>query len=72
MAAPRDTTYSIKNCYKCGVAFEPPEKKKMSWMNIVPLRENPLMHVALCDECFKAQGGIHWVGSVPKCQVIKE
>lgn len=71
MAAPRDATHSIRSCYKCGKEFEPPEKKKISWMNIVPLKENPLMHVALCDECFEAQGGIHWVRGVPKYEVIR-
>lgn len=69
MAAPRDATHSIKNCRYCGVEFDPSEKKKISWMNITPSKDNPLIHVALCDECYE-KDGIHWVGErVPKYEV---
>lgn len=71
MAAPRDTTHSIKNCYKCGAEFDPPEGKKIAWMNITPLKGSPLQHVALCDACYEADG-IHWVGkTIPKYEVAR-
>ena len=66
-AAPRDTTHSIKNCKLCGKEFDPPQGRKIAWMNIVPSRTNPLVHTALCDECYESEGGVWWVGSdIPK------
>ena len=36
-------------------------------MNIVPSRANPLVHSALCDECYESEGGVWWIGSdIPK------
>jgi cytochrome c553 len=69
MAAPRDTTASIKECYRCGKPFDPPEKGKIPWMNIAPAKENPLMHIAMCDDCH-GKDGIWWVGNIPKYEVL--
>ena len=80
MAAPKDTTHSISNCYKCGKEFvkpcaecpmKPCQKGKKcnigKAMNIAPLKDSERKHtfVALCDECYDEQG-IWWVGSIPK------
>ena len=73
MAAPQDTTHSIKTCKYCGKEFVKPcdecelqhcKKGKRcnigKAMNITPSKANPLIHVALCDECYESEGGVWW------------
>ncbi len=84
MAAPKDTTHSIKSCYRCGKEFTKPcgecevlhckQGRKCTIgkaMNIAPAKENRLMHVALCDECY-AKDGIWWVGKAPKYRRVED
>jgi hypothetical protein len=55
----------IRHCHRCGGG----EQKDLV---ITPKRSAPMSHWALCPICFEAEGGVWWVGKIPKYEVTRE